>query len=73
MPAASSQKKPVVQSQAGLFWAVSRMGLRPNGALLDKASLVLQQKDIQAQVHTPKALRFRLVVPDGNWYIPDDE
>lgn len=49
MPAASSQKKPVVQSQAGLFWAVSRMGLRPNGALLDKASLVLQQKDIQAQ------------------------
>ena len=42
-----------VQSQASLFWAVSRMGLRPSEALLDKASLVLQQKDIQAQARLP--------------------
>ena len=46
-----------MQSQASLFWAVSRMGLRPSEALLDKASLVLQQKEIQAQVRllTPQA------------------
>ena len=45
--------KCAVQSQASLFWAVSRMGLRPSEALLDKASLVLQQKEIQAQVRSP--------------------
>ena len=39
-----------MQSQASLFWAVTRMGLRPSEALLDKASLVLQQKEIQVQV-----------------------
>ncbi len=44
----------VMQSQASLFWAISRMGMRPSRALLDKASLVLQSKEIEAQVwHRP--------------------
>ena len=39
-----------LQSQASFFWAMSKMGLRPGEALLDKASLILQQKELRAQV-----------------------
>lgn len=39
-----------VQSQASLFWSLSRMRMKPSKVLLDKASLILQQKEMQAQV-----------------------
>ena len=51
-----------LQSQASLFWAMSKMGLRPNEALLDKASIILQQKELRAQV---RVLFFQ---PNSLWY-----